>query len=151
MRIYSLRRLKDIGASEKTLVETFKLFVRPMIEMCAPLWTGALLRNKKLTDKINKVQRYVCRIIRPELPPELAETVLGLGSLEERRIKMSKKCAENMAADPRFAHLFKPTHSRNLRRVNKFSEPSWKLYRYGYSSIPFFIRLLNEDKDRKGC
>ena len=39
-RIYFLRRLKKLGASNNTLKDVYCLFVRSLLEFCAPLWAG---------------------------------------------------------------------------------------------------------------
>ena len=48
-RLYFVRQLKGLGAPIETLKETY------VLEMCAPLWTGALyLRSEKLSQKVWK-------------------------------------------------------------------------------------------------
>ncbi len=54
-RHYFLRRLKDLGACHETLKEVYLLFVRSILDMCAPLWSGAL--SKSLSDVLEMVQR----------------------------------------------------------------------------------------------
>ena len=56
-RIYFLRRLKELGASQTTLKDMYVLFVRPILEYAAPVWTGALTENKKLSNKLDRVSR----------------------------------------------------------------------------------------------
>ena len=67
-RLYFIRRLKKLGASILTLTEAFKLFVRPILEMCAPLWTGALFlrTGKSLSESLECVQKAFCKILLPD-------------------------------------------------------------------------------------
>ena len=143
-RLYFLRRLKDLGASETTLKDLYILFVRSVLETSAPLWTGALLHNKKLSATLSRVQNSALRIIRPDLDSMSAATVLGIGPLEQHRLKISIKCAKQMSEDPRFSYLFPMnTNSIQLRNTKRFKEVSWRKTRLGYSAIPFFQKLLN--------
>ena len=57
-RVFFLKRLKRLGASQETLKLIYILFIRSILEFAAPVWTGALTGNKKLTNKLNKV--HVC-------------------------------------------------------------------------------------------
>ena len=53
-RIWFLRRLKLLGASQETLVEMYKLFCRYVLEFGAPVWSGAL-SIKNIQDIINVI------------------------------------------------------------------------------------------------
>ena len=72
--MYFLRRLKRLGATEETLKEVYILFIRSLLEFAAPLWAGALTGNKKLTNQLDKIHNYACRIIKPQLSPIEAQT-----------------------------------------------------------------------------
>ena len=45
-RMFFIRRSINLGASVSTLKEAYVLFVRPALEMCAPLWSGALTQKQ---------------------------------------------------------------------------------------------------------
>ena len=45
-RMFFIRRLMNLWASVSTLKEAYVLFVRPALEMCAPLWSGALTQKQ---------------------------------------------------------------------------------------------------------
>ena len=143
-RIFFLRRLQRLGASQETLKQIYILFVRSILEFAAPVWTGALTQNKKLTNQLEKVQRYVCRVIRPDLDPKQTQRELKLLSLEERRIQISRKFANRMVKNPQFASFFPRNRRVASRNFGKLIEPKWNKNRYGYSSIPFFVRLIND-------
>ena len=143
-RVYFLKRLKHLGASEDTLKQIYFLFIRSILEFAAPVWTGALIVNKKLTNMIAKVQRYVCRVIRPDLTPDQTEKELNILSLESRRIAITRRFANRMVKNTNFAYLFQRNKREASMSFGKIIEPTWKRKRYGFSSIPFFIRLINE-------
>ena len=79
-RLYFIRRLKKLGASNLTLTEAFTLFVRPILEMCAPLWTGALFlrTGKLLSESLERVQKAFCKILLPQKDYFAALEILGL-------------------------------------------------------------------------
>ena len=115
-RMFFIRRLKKLGASNTTLKEAYVLFVRPILEMCAPLWTGALMQNnaKHLSESLERIQRNFCRILFPSKTYDFAKNALGLQSLTERRVILSKHCASKMAKNNKFSHLFKTQIQQKL-------------------------------------
>ena len=62
-RLFFMRRLKSLGASPKTLKEVYVLFVRSILEQCAPLWAGNL--TKKSSKALTLVEKNALRIIYP--------------------------------------------------------------------------------------
>ena len=126
--------------------DIYILFIRSILEFAAPLWTGALIENRKLSTKLDQVQRFVCRIINPQQEPEQTQIDLKLCPLAERRIKLSLKCANKMLKNPKFSHMFKKNSRQASRNFGKVLEPKWSKKRYGLSSVPFFCRLLMEQE-----
>ena len=117
-----------------------------MLEMCAPLWTGALTqkRTQFLAEALERVQQNFCKILFPFKSYSFAKRELQIQDLSERRILLSKRCATKMEKNPKFSHLFpKIKHTKRTRSGKIYQEPKWKSNRYGFSSIPFFIRILN--------
>ena len=104
---------------------------------------------KKLTNILDRIQRYVCRVIRPDLHPNQAQFELNLSSLEDRRLRISEKCANQMAKNPIFSSLFKKNMREASRSFGQYLEPKWNRKRYGFSSIPFFCRLMNEKENQR--
>merc|ERR1712030_118375 len=60
-RLWFLRRLKMLGASENTLIDLFKLFVRSALEPAVPLWSGAIVEKEK--SDIEKIQKTAMKLI----------------------------------------------------------------------------------------
>ena len=116
-RLYFVRRLKTLGASMNTLKEAFMLFVRPMLEFCAPLWTGALtLRTgKSLSESLERVQRNFCKLLFPHLDYCNSLRTLNMRKLDERRLILTKRFGTKMAENPKFSYLFPKFNGRNTR------------------------------------
>ena len=64
-RLYFVRRLKKLGASIQTLKETYILFVRPILEMCATVHPFGLEQalylksGKSLSESLKRIQRIL--------------------------------------------------------------------------------------------
>ena len=140
-RLYFLRRLKGLGASPKTLKEVYVLFVRSILEQCAPLWAGNL--SKKSSKALSRVEKNALRIIFPTKSYEESTKCLNLVRLDERRINLTKTFAQKMAKNPRFEHLFKKRTGSKTRSDCKFVIPKTRRNRHKFSPLPVFCKLLN--------
>ena len=54
-----------------------------------------------------QVHAYACRIIQPNIPPDQTQADLGLQSLEQRCLVITKKLGTKMMRDLRFSYYFK--------------------------------------------
>ena len=144
-KVWFIQRLKRIGASQKNLVEMYKLFVRQSLEFAAPLWSNALTQNNK--HKLERIQAQVTDLILGPNQLTYNERLreLDLSDLEGRRLKLTKNFCSKMVKDDRFKFLF-PKRRTKTRSKNKYIEPQCKTNRMKSSSIPTFIRLLNNEK-----
>ena len=60
-RLWFLRRLKALGASQQTLIDMFRSFVRSALEMAVPLWAGALTQaDINSIERVQKVSMKMC-------------------------------------------------------------------------------------------
>ena len=141
-KMWFLRRLKVLGASEETLIDIYKLFIRSHLEFCAPLWSGDL--SKKNCEDLERVQKTVCKIILGHKLSSYEEALeqLQLEPLEDRRrllcLKFAKKCLEN----PSMTQFFEIGITTRTRTT--YLEPDSRTKRFRNSAIPFMIRLLNQ-------
>ena len=144
-KVWFIQRLKKIGASRQNLVEMYKLFVRQALEFAAPLWSGALTQQNK--NKIERIQAQVTDLILG--PNQLSYTErlreLHLCDLDGRRQTLSKNFCMKMIKDDRFKFLF-PQRQTTTRSKKKYIEPQYKTNRLKFSSIPSFIRILNDEQ-----
>ena len=121
-RIWILRRLKALGASIETILDIYQLVIRSVLEISAPLWSGALY--KKNIIEIEKVQKLCFRVILSGkyLCYENSLKTLKQQTLEERRknlcINFAKKCTKN----PKMSGLFSKRKTMTTRKSRPFIE-----------------------------
>ena len=111
-RLYFLRRLKSLGAGTQVLKEVYILFVRSILEYCAPLWAANL--TKKSVKALTRVEKHAFRIIFPEKTYEESTQILQIQNLAERRFFLSKKCAKSMSENDKYNYLFKKNGAQQL-------------------------------------
>ena len=128
------------------LVEVFKIFIRPILEYCAPLWDGAL--TAKSNKMIESVQGLATNMILSYKYEDYTENLskLGLTKLKVRRTALTKKVALSLTEHPKFTHLFPKRENNRTRSCNTYIEPYSKTNRYKFSPIPHYIRMINENK-----
>jgi hypothetical protein len=142
-RLWSLRRLKMLGASTETLIDIYKLFCRSVLEFGAPVWSGALSTKNK--QDIERVQKNALKIIYGKYNTSYDNflTEIEEDSLLSRRdhlcLTFAKKCLKN----PKFKDWF--TDGIETRSGSHFCEIEAKTKRFSNSSIPYLTRLLNKD------
>ena len=121
-RIYFLRRLKALGASIQTLKEVYTLFVRSILEYCAPLWAGNL--SVKSVRALSRVEKNALKVILPNQSYEQAISSLKIQNLSERRLILTTKCAQKMADHEKFKGYFKEKLSCNTRIKSLYIVPA---------------------------
>ena len=84
-RLWFLRRLKALGASQQTLIDMFRSFVRSALEMAVPLWAGALIQAD--ITSIERVQKVAMKMIQGDQYFDYVQSLgdLNLNSLDTRR------------------------------------------------------------------
>ena len=146
--LWFLRRLKTIGASVPVLLDIYKIFVRQSLETAAPLWSSAL--TTKNCQQLERVQSLATALILGPAPPPRSQArlrILSLPSLKSRRFDITKKFAEQISENPKYAHLFQRRKSTNTRSGQQFVKPLCLTKRFKTSSIPAFIDILNKEKE----
>ena len=114
--MWILRRLSEMGVSQEKLLLIFKSKVRIHVEMNIPLWTFSI--NKKLSNKIEKVQRTaVLIILRHKASPNYSLNLktLKLHTLESRRDVIVKRFAKKTMKHPVHKNMFKQKTRINPR------------------------------------
>ena len=144
-RLWFLRRLKLLGASQNTLIDLFKLFVRSALEPAVPLWAGAIIEKEK--HDIEKVQKNAIKLISGPAYRDYIGAIKSfkLDTLDARRKKLCLKFAKKSVKSERFKHWFKLKPSMNTRNKEKYQKPKANTKRYARSAIPYLTDLLNED------
>ena len=92
-RLWYLRRLKNLGASNETLLDVYKLNVRSALEMAVPLWTGSITASE--INTIERVQKISLKLILGNSYENYIQALekLNLDDLETRREKLCLKFA----------------------------------------------------------
>ena len=143
-RLWYLRRLSTLGASRATLLDNYHLMIRSLLEMSAPLFTGALSQSN--IDDFEDVQRTAFKIILRGnfLNYDNALEILGENTLESRRNTLTLKFAKGCIKHPKMTHLFKRRAAFKTRKGTKFIERHYKNNRGYNGPIQFMTRLLNK-------
>ena len=144
-RIWMLKRLKNMGASRKVLLDVYCKQVRSVVEFAAVVWTSGLTLENSM--RIERVQKSAFAVI---LGPayksyEEACATLTMETLEERRELLSVTFATKSAMHLEHRSWF-------VQNVNKLNTRSKKppylpaqgrTQRFMKSPIPYLTELLN--------
>ena len=150
-KMWFLRRLKTLGANLETLLDIYKLFVRQGVEIAAPVWAGALTGGNR--TQLEHVQMQATAVICGQAPLNYTQRLdkLSLLDLDSRRLQITKKFAIKFSADPRFSSLFPLAIGPITRNNKKYVEPLCKTRRYQTSPLVTFIKILNQEGQKRGA
>ena len=131
-RVYIIRVLKRSGVPPQDLIHIY-LTLRPVLEYCCAVWSNSI--PVYLSEKIEKVQKRVMRIVFPDLHCTDALSVAKCDRLDERRLKLCSKVLSNIKhPNSRLNHLLpltrKESTSMNLRNSSCLSLPKCRTDRY---------------------
>ena len=143
-RLWILRRLKGLGVSVPNLVDVFQKQVRSTLELGVPAWQGAISKSER--QSIERVQRYAAHIILGEQYTSYSNAlnILGLETLEERRVKLSLKFALRAEKSSKFKAWFRRVSKNiNTRQKTKYYEVVAKHDRFARSPLSYLTKLLN--------
>ena len=151
-RMWTLKRLKILGANLKQLKLVYTQRVRSVLEMAVPVWHPGLTISDKIY--IERVQKSACHIILGNNYNTYLEALdaIGLEDLHTRREMLCKTFALKAVTSEKYSKWFSLNNKRNgKRRVQtKYSEIRCRTKRFEMSPIPYMTRLLNEiDKSNK--
>ena len=129
------------------LVLIFTMYIRPLLEFAAPVWSPGLTVSQ--SDQIERVQRRALKMIC--WPESDSYRVLlqrfNLETLCDRRTLILTQFAKSLLLSDRHRHLLPQTRfdltGLNLRNSQILHMPQTRTQRYRQSSIPSLIRLLN--------
>ena len=148
-RLWMMRRLKRIGASEEDLLDTYTKQVRSLLELAVPVWHAALTVYDR--TQIERVQKTAFSIILGNKYTSYKDALetLEMDTLEERRGNLCLKFALKASVHPQFKNWFQEFRASKPRKVNddkndKYVVPYARTNRFEDSPIPYLTRLLNE-------
>ena len=148
-RLWMMRRLKRIGASQADLLDTYTKQVRSLLELAVPVWHPALTEYDRA--QIERVQKTAFSIIlgKSYISYSNALEMLEMETLENRRKSLCLKFALKSSAHPTFKNWFRELKVNKPRQCNsdnteKYVEPWTRTGRFENSAIPYLTKLLNE-------
>ena len=145
-RVWMIRRLKLLGASDDELTDVYVKQVRCILEMAVAVWSAGLTVSQG--SQIERVQKTVCAVILGDRHTDYKQSlnILNLKPLRSRRqelcAKFSNKCHKS--------EKYQSWYSENNSTVNTRSDKSGVLpvptrtRRYEKSPLPYLTSLVNE-------
>ena len=152
-RLWLLRRLKGLGASQTELVDVYDKQVRSLLELAVPVWQPALTQHE--SKQIERVQKAACHIIlgNKYVDYDNALNMIGHDSLKTRRIQLCQKFARKSLRNPKYSNWFCPvktepnmpkTRGQKRKKQNLFKPVQTRTERYENSPLPYLTKLLNQ-------
>ena len=146
-RLWSLRRLKGMGATVDDMKDVYLKQVRSVLELAVPAWNGALTQGD--VKDIERVQKTALHIMLGGNYNEYRSALdtVGLESLAARREKLSLKFAKKSVKHPKHTKWFIPnkTTVNTRQEKDKFCPVYAKHKRFLTSPISYLTKLLNDD------
>ena len=147
-RLWMLRRLKKLGASEQILVDIYQKQIRCVAEFAVAAWASSITKNE--AQQIERIQKAALAIIYGQNYRNYQNALVlsGLVSLAERREDICLNFAKKASKNPKYQHWFvTEENSVNTRRKKPYLKPvSARTSRFAKSPIAYLTHLLNNDK-----
>ena len=150
-KLWVLRRLKALGATESELLDVYEKQVRSILELAVPVWQPALTLSE--SSQIERVQKTAfCIILGDQYEHyENALNKLGHDRLSFRREKLCQKFAQKCQKNPKYTNWFckeimgpsKPRFCKQ-KRNNQLKTVPTRTNRYENSPLPYLTKLLNQ-------
>ena len=105
-RLWMLRRLSKLGASESEMLDVYQKQVRSVLELALPVWQAGLTQQE--ISQIERVQRTALYIILGENYHSYENTLelLECDRLSDRRYKLCANFVKKAAKHPQFQNCF---------------------------------------------
>ena len=146
-RLWMLRRLKKLCASEQILVDIYQKQIRCVAEYAVAAWASSITKNE--IQQIERIQKTALAIIYVQnyINYQNALVLSGLVPLSDRRKDICLKFARKASKTPKYQHWFvKEENSVNTRRKKPYFKPvSARTSRFAKSPIAYLTHLLNND------
>ena len=149
-RIWTLRRLDNLGFDNKFIIDVYIKEIRSILEYNVPVWNGSLTR--KDSEKIEMVQKSVLKLLMKHNYTSYTEACkkFNIEKLFNRRLKLCIKFSQKEFKKENNG-IFTKNKSKSTRKINKkyVIEPRPRTSRYFNSPIPYLSRLLNEQASKE--
>ena len=143
--LWALNHLKRANIDTITLLETYKVMLRPLLEYCCAVYNPML--NQEQVKQLERQQSTALKIIYGfEKDYDTLLSLSGINSLRVRREAAFEKFAINLARSNRYAGWLpeKERGNLNLRTTSKYEETFTRTQRR-YNSPLFTIRRTLND------
>ena len=139
-RLWAIPKLKKAGVPPSDILYFFFMKIRSVLETNCPVFQSMLTQQNK--DDIERLQKVVLKIILEDdyKSYDHACKIMGVDTLENRRIQLSLSFALKCCNSKQFEHLF-PKNSD--KKHEKFTVPFAHTSRYQNSPKVALTRLLN--------
>ena len=145
-RIWMLRRLKNLGASNDQLVNVYVKQIRSVLELAVPVWHSSLTLADKLS--IERVQKAALQVIFQQDYSSYSSAcaAANLLTLDERRQNLCKKFAVKAVKNEKHTKWFKVNSKAKKTRQNQpsFCPVIARTTRFENSPISYLTKLLNK-------
>ena len=147
-RLWILRRLRNMGASQATLIDVYNKQIRSVLEFASVVWNAGLTHDN--ITQIERVQKSAFAVILASqyYTYQAACDQLSMKTLSERRKLLSKKFAIKASKHPVHSSWFVKNQETSKTRVEKpiFKPVCARTERFMKSAIPYLTNLLNENQ-----
>ena len=144
-RIWILRRLKKLGATEDELKDVYIKQIRSILEYAVPVWHSSITQAEK--RDIERVQKAALHVIlgMEYTTYSLALKTLNLQTLDIRRDMLCKKFAIKSSKHSKHKNWFKINEKITTTRQNqpKYCPVYASTTRFENSPISYLTKLLN--------
>ena len=143
-KVWTLRRLKKLGASRDDLLDVYFKQIRSILEYASPVWNSALTGDDIIN--LERVQKTVLHIILGQNYKSYSSALkaTGIQKLSVRRKKLSLDFAKKALKSPKFNNWFRINPNQGGRTNQpKFCPVIARTERFQKSPISDLINLLN--------
>ena len=145
-RLWMLRRLKALGATQKRLVDVLVKQVRSLLEIAVPVWhSGLTVAESKDIERVQKAGLQV--ILGPRYKNyENALAKCGLKTLNQRRVELCTRFAKKSAKHEKHRKWFVPNLKTTITRSKqpKYCPVFSRTVRFDKSPLSYLTKLLNQ-------
>jgi hypothetical protein len=145
-KLWLLRRMKQLGVDESTIVTYWKSEGRCHLEYGVPVWNGGVTKGQQ--RDLQRVQRRAVAAITGSRRDDYTASCHRLGlepDLGRRRLQLCRTFARRTAMKSRHQDLFtrleNPRQTRGGRK--EWREPPCRTRRHFRSARPYLTRILN--------
>ena len=148
-KLWMLRRLKVLGASQDDLVDVYFKKVRSILEFAVPVWHSSITNEERI--ELERIQKSACYIILGDQYFYFYTSALkqlGMETLFSRRNKLCKKFARKSAKNEKFSTWFKVNKKETCTRTQqlKYCKVYSRTVRFDKSPISYLTSILNNIK-----